>query len=393
MPSLLNKDIIMQYFDFTPYQLPAAAEELRLEVREFLAEALKDRSPLLRARSWVGEDPAFSRQLGEKGWIGMTWPKQYGGGERSFFERYALMEELLAAGAPVACHWIADRQSGPLFLRYGTEEQRQRILPGITRGETFFCIGMSEPDTGSDLASVRSRAVKTDGGYLINGTKIWTSSAHRSHYMIALLRTDQKAERKHDGLSQFAIDLKDTDGITIRPIRNQIGEEHFNEVVFEDAFVPQSALVGDEGDGWSQVTAELAYERSGPERYMSSHQLLLEIIKEAGRDPSERAAVEIGRLVAHLATLRHMSVSVAGKLESDGNPALEASVVKDLGAVFEQEMPNIAHNLVDVESTLASAGDLAQVRAYVTLAAPSFSLRGGTREILRGIIARGLGLR
>jgi alkylation response protein AidB-like acyl-CoA dehydrogenase len=383
----------MQYFDFTPYQLPKEAEELRKEVRAFLAEELKDRPPVMRARSWSGEDPDFSKKLGEQGWIGMTWPKEYGGGERSFFERYALLEELLAAGAPVSCHWIADRQSGPLILRYGTEEQRQRIVPGIARGETFFCIGMSEPDTGSDLASVRTKAERTDGGYIVNGTKIWTSGAHRCHYMIALLRTDGTPESRHDGLTQFAIDLKNTDGITIRPIRNQIGEEHFNEVVFEDAFVPDNARVGDEGDGWKQVTAELAFERSGPERYMSSHQLLVEIIKEAGADPSERAAVEIGRLVAHLATMRQMSVSVAGKLESDANPALEASVVKDLGAIFEQDMPNIAHNMFDEESTLGPASDFAQVRAYVTQAAPSFSLRGGTREILRGIIARGLGLR
>ncbi len=383
----------MQFFDFTPYQLPPEAEELRLEVREFLNEELKDRSPVMRARSWAGEDPEFSRKLGKRGWIGLTWPKKYGGGERSFFERYAMLEELLAAGAPVSCHWIADRQSGPLILRYGNEEQRQRILPGVTRGETFFCIGMSEPDTGSDLASVRTKAERTDGGYVVNGTKIWTSGAHRCHYMIALLRTSGTPEDRHDGLTQFAIDLKNTDGISIRPIRNQIGEEHFNEVVFEDAFVPDNARVGDDGDGWKQVTAELAFERSGPERYMSSHQLLVEIIKEAGTDPSERAAVEIGRLVTHLATLRQMSVSVAGKLESESNPALEASVVKDLGAIFEQDMPNIAHVLFDEESTLASASDYAQVRAYVTQAAPSFSLRGGTREILRGIIARGLGLR
>ena len=382
-----------QYFDFTPYRLPAEAEELRLEVRQFLAEELADTSALVRSRSWVGKSTEFSRKLAARGWIGMTWPKKYGGGERSFFERYAYLEEVLAAGAPVGGHWIADRQSGPLLLRFGSEEQRQRLLPPITRGDAFYCIGMSEPDTGSDLASVRTKATRTDGGYLINGTKIWTSGAHECHWMIGLFRTDWNPERKHDGLSQILVELQQTDGVTIRPIRNLAGEEHFNEVIFEDAFVPEENLVGAEGDAWKQVTAELAYDRSGPERYMSSYQLLIEVIKEASADPSERAAVEIGKLVAHLATLRNMSVSVAGKLESNANPALEASVVKDLGAVFEQSLPEIAHDLAGDEATMLDGSDFQQVRAYVTQAAISFSLRGGTREILRGIIARGLGLR
>src|SRR5262249_4417433 len=174
----------MPAFRFEPCTLPPDAAALRREVRGFLRDALRDVSPAIRARSWMGFSPEFSRRLGERGWIGMTWPRQHGGHERSALERWGVLEELLAAGAPGAAHWIADRQSGPLLLRYGTLTQ-QALLPRIARGECFFCIGMSEPDAGSDLASVRTRAVRTADGWRISGTKLWTTNAHRSHYMIA----------------------------------------------------------------------------------------------------------------------------------------------------------------------------------------------------------------
>lgn len=383
----------MQSFRFEPCDLPPEAEALRQEVRDFLAETLPDYPAVKRAESWSGFDPAFSRKLGARGWIGMTWPTEYGGGGRSFFERYVVLEELLAAGAPVGAHWVADRQSGPLLLRYGTEEQRQRLLPPIIRGESYFGIGMSEPDSGSDLASIRTRADKVDGGWVVNGTKVWTSNAHQAHYLIALFRSDPKAEERHAGMSQFLVDLKNTEGLTVRPIRNLAGEEHFNEVVFEDAFVPDDMLVGNAGDGWKQVVSELAFERSGPERYLSSYQLIVELIREASQDPGENNAIAIGRLVARLSTLRQMSLSVAGKLQAGDDPALEASVVKDLGNTFEQSIPQIVHELSDVEPSMDDDGDFSQVQAYLTQVTPSFSLRGGTREILRGIIARGLGLR
>lgn len=383
----------MQSFRLPPNELPAEAEALRQEVRDFLTRELADHPPVMRARSWAGFDPDFSKKLARQGWIGMTWPKQYGGGERSYLERYVLLEELLTAGAPVSAHWTADRQSGPLLLRYGTQAQRDKYLPEITRGDALFCIGMSEPDSGSDLASVRTKAIRTDGGYIVNGTKVWTSGAHRCDYMIALLRTDPEAERKHDGLSQFIVHLKETDGITIRPIMNLIGEHHFNEVVFEDAFVPEECLVGAEGDGWKQVTSELGFERSGPERYLSSYILIQQLIDEIGRDPEPGAAAAVGRVVAQLATLRQMSISVASQLDSAHDTGLAASVVKDLGTTFEQSVPDVAQAICNAEPTLAGGSDFQQVLAYTTMAAPSFSLRGGAREILRGIIARGLGLR
>jgi alkylation response protein AidB-like acyl-CoA dehydrogenase len=303
---------------------------------------------------------------------------------------------MLAAGAPVALHWIADRQSGPLILRVGTDEQKQ-ILPRIAAGEAFFCIGMSEPDVGSDLASVRTRAAKVQGGYLVNGTKVWTSFAHKSQYMILFCRTgaaaDDRAGDRHAGVSQFLVDLHATPGITIRPIMAMTGEHHFNEVVFEDVFLPETTLLGREGDGWNQVTSELAFERSGPERFLSSFWLFVELVRALGPSPSDAGAIAVGRLSAHMMILRRLSRSVAGMLQNGENPALQAALVKDLGALVEQEIPEIARQLVDVEPDAKSTQAFAAVLAHTMMHAPSFSLRGGAREILRGIIARGLGLR
>jgi alkylation response protein AidB-like acyl-CoA dehydrogenase len=372
---------------FTSVALPAHIEAFRGEVRAFLADTLRERTALQRAESWNGADPEFSRKLGQRGWIGMTWPRAYGGSERSTLERYVLIEELLAAGAPVAAHWFGDRQVGPNLLKFGTEAQRTALLPPTARGECYFCIGMSEPDVGSDLASVRTRAEKTSGGYIVRGTKLWTSYAHNAHFMILLARTDTEAA-KHAGLSQFIVDMK-SPGITVSPIRFATGEHHFNAVVFTDVFVPDDSLLGAEGQGWAQVMSELAFERSGPERFLSAIELLSQMFALAQRTPSPRSAEALGRVAAHLATLRSMSLSVAASLADGASPDLEAAIVKDLGALVEQEIPELARRLFPPETDETYRA----VLEYTTMHAPSFSLRGGTREILRGIIARGLGLR
>ena len=390
--------VLMPAFQFDLHDLPRESEELRLEVREFLRQELSGRSRRHRAETWNGLDPEFSAKLGERGWLGMTWPREVGGHERSAFDRYVVSEELIAQGAPVAYHWIADRQSGPLLIRFGTDEHRREIVPRIAAGELCFCIGMSEPDSGSDLASLRSRASKVDGGWILNGRKVWTTYAHEAQYMIALVRTAPlDTEHRHAGLSQFIIDMS-SPGIVLSPIENMVGEHHFNEVAFEDVFLPDGALVGTEGDAWQQVNAELAFERSGPERFLSSHILLEEMVAEAGRRAaggiaSERNAVEIGRLVARLRTLRRLSVSVAGMLDAGAAPLLESAVVKSLGVELEQDLPSVAHGLFGVEQLGDTGDDFQQVLGYLTQSVPSFSLRGGTPEIMRGIIARGLGLR
>ncbi|MBI2799661.1 MAG: acyl-CoA dehydrogenase family protein [Gammaproteobacteria bacterium] len=379
---------------FPRHELPTNLEPLRSDVRAFLAAELKGYSPLVRSNSWDGVDPDFSRKLGAHGWLGMTLPTAYGGHGRTALERYVVVEEVLAAGAPVGFHWVADRQSGPMIARLGTAEQKRTILPAIARGEACFCIGMSEPNAGSDLASVRSRAARTSDGWVLNGTKIWTSNAHRANYMIALFRTDSATDSKHGGLSQFLIDMRTAKGITPRPIRDLTGRSNFNEVSFVDAWLPLDAILGNEGDGWKQVTAELAFERSGPERYLSCFILLTQLVEMLKDRASPAALAKIGAEIAWTATLRNMSLSVAGMLNAGLDPSLQASVVKDLGCHFEQRLPGLAQELIALEPTLADSGiDFQQVLGNLVQLAPSFSLRGGTLEILRGIIARGLGVR
>jgi acyl-CoA dehydrogenase len=373
----------------SPGLLPPECEQLRAEVRAFLADAMADVPSHIRVRNWAGSSPEFTRKMAARGWIGMTWPKRYGGHERSSLERYVVLEEMLAAGAPVGAHWVADRQSGPLLMRFSPDVLAPRYVPQIARGEAYFCIGMSEPDSGSDLASIRTKAVHTPQGWAINGRKVWTSRAHQAHYMIILVRTGERGDDRHAGLSQLLLDMK-TPGITVRPIINQLGHHDFNEVTFDDVVVPDDHLIGTEGEGWKQVGTELAFERSGPERYLSSTQLLLEMLDAADADDPRHAAA-LGRVVAQYATLRQMSLGVAGMLARGENPALPAALVKDQGALVEQAMPDLAHELFG--GTVAPGSPLEQAMRYTTLAAPSFSLRGGTREILRGIIAKGLDLR
>jgi hypothetical protein len=376
-------------------RLPDEAEAFRQEVREFLAANLEPAAPVVRARTWMGFDAAFSRRLAERGWVGITLPAQYGGAGLDAFRRFVLVEEMLAAGAPVAAHWIADRQSGPLLNKFGTEAQKDFYLPRICRGEAFFCIGMSEPNSGSDLASVRTRATRVDGGWRLTGRKIWTTNAQRSHYMIALVRTSGAPEDRQGGLSQLIVDLS-LPGVHVRPIVDLTGDAHFSEVTFDDVFLKEDALIGDEGSGWMQVNAELAFERSGPERLYSSVVLLdtwMQSLRKSGFSPAD--ATLLGGFTTQLATLRSLSVAVTTKLARGESPVVEAALVKDIGTEFEQAIPAAIEAAVAADPTRNAADDaeLHRTIAYLSQISPTFSLRGGTREILRGMIARGLGLR
>jgi alkylation response protein AidB-like acyl-CoA dehydrogenase len=373
---------------FTPTVLTPAEEQLRHEVREFLAAALpSDFRPGLGLGG--RHDPEFSRTLAERGWVGMSIPREYGGSGATSVQRFVVVEELLAAGAPINAHWVAERQTAPTLLAFGTEEQRQWFLPRIAAGECWFSLGMSEPDAGSDLASVRTAARKVDGGWVLNGTKVWTSAAHLNHFFVVLCRTSP-AEDRHHGLSQLIVDLR-APGLKISPIPYLDGSHHFNEVVFDDVFVPDDRVLGEVGAGWHQVTSELAFERSGPDRYLSVFGLLKRFVAEHGAtfDDAQRAAV--GRASAKLWVIRHLSLAVARSLERGAAPAVEAALVKDIGTLYEQEVVEVLRHVAGQEIDPGAPGMFEKLLAEAVQSAPSFTLRGGTTEVLRSIAAKGLG--
>ena len=367
----------------------APYEPFRAEIRNFIARTPEH----VRAgwtKGWAGYDRAFTKALGAQGWIGISWPRIYGGGGRSELERYVLLEELLVAGAPVSAHWLADRQVGPLLLALGTQDQKEALLPSIASGELTFAAGLSEPDSGSDLASIRTAGTRVPGGWRVNGRKIWSSNATRAEMMLALVRTEP-GSRRHDGLSQFLIPL-DAPGVVIRPIQQVSGDDDFAEVTFDDVFVDDGHVVGVVGEGWRQVTMELGLERSGPERFLASFQLIAVMVEHLGTQSGAMAWAEIGRLIAHLATLRSLSVAVAARLDAGEPVNLEASVVKDLGAMLDQTVPEVARRLL-IENERALAPPTRALLDTKILMNPLASIQGGTRQVLRSIIARGMGLR
>ncbi|HKA74814.1 MAG TPA: acyl-CoA dehydrogenase family protein [Xanthobacteraceae bacterium] len=380
---------------FDPIRLPPECEALRREVRAFLAEEVAAGTfDPNQPRYGDLHDRAFSRRVGARGWIGMTWPKKYGGHERSFLERYVVTEEFRVANAPARLHFVADRQSGPILLKYAPEHVKLDILPRICRGELCFVIGMSEPGSGSDLFAAKTKATKTNRGWVINGSKIWTSNAHIADYMIGLFRTSPptKDNRRH-GLTQFLVDMK-TPGITVNPIYQMTGEHDFNEVIFEDAVMPEDHVLGEIDGAWKQATSELAYERSGPERFLETFYVLTALVRALGPKPDLRSAEGLGRLVAQLHTLRRMSVSVNGMLQAGQEPVVEGSIVKDLGTVWERKLPGRVRELAAfLEPEMTNRASLEDQLAFATTIAPKLTIQGGTTEVLRGIIARGLGLR
>lgn len=377
---------------FDPVDLNEHELALQRQVREFLQRELPRGSftPGLGMNGTA--DPGFSRRLAERGWLGMSLPTRYGGGDRSAVERFVVVEELLRWGAPVGHHWVADRQSGPVINRFGSEEQKVRFLPAICRGEIAFSIGMSEPDSGSDLASVRTRARRAEGGWLVNGTKVWTTGAHRNDWCIVLCRTGDDQER-HRGLSQLIVDLR-ADGVRVRGIPFLDGSTDFNEVVLTDVFVPDDLVLGEIGNGWAQSTSELAYERGGPERWLSTYIVVEQFLRErqAPGAPAlgEAEARLLGEAVARWWSLRHMSLAVARGLDAGQDAAVEAALVKEMGTRFEQDVLAALERLVDLEPSPQSASLFERLLVGSVLTAPSYTLRGGTTEILRSVVTKGL---
>jgi alkylation response protein AidB-like acyl-CoA dehydrogenase len=391
--------LLFETVDFSALELPPTALALREEVRAFLRSELAagNSTPHLGHSEF---DAAFTRRVAARGWIGMTWPRRYGGRERSYLERFVVTEEMLAAGAPCAAHWFGDRQTGPSLLRYGSESLKAKYLPAIARGECHFALGMSEPNSGSDLASVRTRAERVAGGWRVSGQKVWTSWAHRAHAFFVLCRTAPDTGDRHEGLSQLVVEL-DAPGVAVRPIRFMNGHHHFNEVFLDNVFVPDEQVVGEVGQGWKQVTSELALERSGPERYMTTFPLLVELVRRLGLRADARAQDMVGRLTARFWTLRRMALAIALTLDpgaggKSGAPhahadlATEAALVKDLGTFFEREIVDAARLLVAVEPAPDATETFERYLAETIVASPISTIRGGTTQVLRTLIARRL---
>jgi alkylation response protein AidB-like acyl-CoA dehydrogenase len=376
----------------SPAALTAAELQLRKQVRAFLAETLPwgTFEPGLGMSAEV--NPQFSAALAARGWIGMAVPARYGGRDATAVDRFVVVEELLRWGAPVAHHWVADRQIAQVLLRYGTENQKQWLLPRICKGELCFCIGMSEPDAGSDLASVRTRGERDTDGWRVSGVKVWTSNAMRADFMIALCRTGEG--ERHAGLSRFLIDMR-SPGVTVNPIPFLDGStDHFAEVVLDGVLVADEMVVGDIGQGWAQNAAELAFERSGPDRWISTFLLVQEFIRE---HPDLAASPEGSRLIGELAAqywvLRRLSLTVARAIDAGGTPAAEAALIKEMGTRFEQDVVSALRGLLDRELVCdlkpgPSLFDRLLRRAV--LDSPSFTIRGGTNEVLRSVAAKGL---
>jgi alkylation response protein AidB-like acyl-CoA dehydrogenase len=363
-------------------------KQVRANVAAFLEAEQSSFTPV--CDSWItGWDRDFSRKLAAQGWIGITWPNRYGGGGGTYVDRLAVLELLLAAGAPLAAHWFADRQMAPSILAHGTEEQKERYLPEIRAGDVTYCIGMSEPQAGSDLAAVRTRAVRADGGWRISGHKIWTSLAHLSDYIYLLARTDPESER-HQGLSEFIVPLG-SEGVAITPINDMSGAHHFNEVFLDDVWVPADALIGTEGQGWKQITGQLGYERSGLERVMSAWPVLEAMRQQADDDP--RRLEELGELEAAAIVARQLVFRAAAVADTGRPPDHEAAIAKMFGTALEQRIVEIASRWAGPAARLEASVDGAAMEGHLFTAwliAPSFTIRGGTQEVLRGIVARRL---
>ncbi len=378
--------------EFQPVELSVAERRLQREVQTFLEAELPRGTFEPGLGMNAAKDPEFSRKLGSRGWLGMALPTTYGGHDRSAVDRFIVVEQLLRWGTPVGHHWVADRQSGPVIAKFGTEQQKRRFLPGICAGELSFSIGMSEPDSGSDLASIKSKATRDGDGWVLEGRKIWTTWADVNDWIIVLCRTTpaDQVDDKRQGLSQLIVDLK-APGVTVTPIPFIDGTADFCEVVFDNVFVPDELVLGEVGQGWSQNTSELAYERGGPDRWLSTYMVVEELLRRDGNGPcSDELADLLGNAVANYWVLHHLSLSVARSIDRGEAPAIESSLVKEMGTRFEQDVVTAVLAFVESAPNTATASLFEKLLIAATLTAPSFTIRGGTNEVLRSVASKGL---
>ncbi len=378
-------------------------KKLRQEVRSFLEDELARELWKPACDAWIqGYDPEFTKRVAQKGWIGLTWPKEHGGQERSFIDRLIVTEEMLRYGAPAACHWFADRQIGGSILKYGSEEQKTEFLPKIITGEIYVGLGMSEPEAGSDLASLKTRATEENDCYVVNGQKTWTSGAWFTNYIYLLARTDVDAP-KHRGISEFIVPM-DLPGISRIPMIDITGTEAWNDVFFDNVRVPKKYMVGEKNQGFYHVLEQLAYERGGMERLMGNYPLFDALIKFAKETKYDGKALSQDTMIRHkLAQLqvefevgRLFMYKVAMVMDEGRAPTVEASMSKAYATTFEQHLANTAMEILGPYGLLWAGSKYVPfegLAAHSYLGSKGYSLQAGSTEILKNIIAtRGLGL-
>ena len=374
-------------------------EQFRSEVQAFVQEEIKKDNFKIKSNNYLeGSSPDFSRRLAAKGWLGITWPKEYGGAGRTYVERAIFMEELLKYQLPLMYHLLAERQIGPGLLHFGSEELKNEFLPRIINAEISFAVGLSEPDAGSDVAAVATEAVEDGDYFIINGQKTWTSDAHNADFIWVLTLTDPAAP-KYKNLSEIIVDVN-TPGVTVRPIVNMAGSSHFNEVFFDNVKIHKRFLVGEKNKGFYQMLSQVDYERAGLERLMQNYPVfnnLRNFVKKnqflssnpliTDRMASLEIEFEIGRLLCY---------KVAWTIDQGKIPNPESSISKTFCTNFEQKLGDAATQIIGEfgmvmpgDSDAFMDGDTAE--SY--LVNPSYTIQGGASEILKGIIAtRGLGL-
>ncbi len=389
-------------FRFTEEQ-----EAFRQELRQFLRENL--------GPDWKGIDPdayfhdenwprirQLTRRLAERGWLTLAWPREYGGQGRPHIEQMVYNEEMAYFRAPTRDVTIGTELVGPTLMIYGTEEQKRRFLPEIASGNAVYCQGFSEPESGSDLASLQLRAVEDGDDFVVTGSKIWTSGAHRATHCYLMARTDPEAP-KHRGISVFIVDMK-TPGIQVRPIINMFGVHYFNQVFFDNVRVPKQNMVGEKNRGWYVAATSLDFERSGVGRFAANRRSLEELVKLA------RETRVGGRLISEDPLVRHRLADLwisneAGRLvaynvawmQSQGQvPNKEASVSKLMGSEIAQRIHQLGVEMVGLYGVLDKGSRWAFLNgrlAWEWMDSISFTIRAGTSEVQRNIIAtRGLGL-
>jgi alkylation response protein AidB-like acyl-CoA dehydrogenase len=370
--------------------LTAEEQAFQDEVREWIEANHPGPAP-------VGDEARFAferewqRKMHAAGWAGISWPKEYGGRGATLIEQALFSEEIARAKAPRPANILGLVMGGPVVIAHGTEEQKERFLEPILSAEEIWCQGFSEPESGSDLASLKTRATRENGGWRVSGQKVWTTFAHEAKWCMLLARSDSDVP-KHKGLTYLICDMEQ-DGVEVRPLRQITGEAEFNEIFFEGAYVPDDNVVGGEGNGWNVAITTLMHERAGigaasAVALRRDLDQLIDLLRQNGvaDDPVIRqriAELKIGSEALRLGALRALTDTM-----KTGVPGPEGSIAKWEWADLNQALTELATEALGPEA-LARDSEW----AYRFLRARANSIEGGTTEVLKNIVAeRVLGL-